>query len=109
MGHGTSGDALMCLKSALVHHVLYLREQGATHSKNLATFKRWGRWVNTTPAEISITLKYTVRFIGPSLGFTPKYMSAQYLYAAGDMDLLCSGAATNIIKLVGRWRSDEVP
>ena len=99
---GTSGNALMRPKSVLVRRALYLKEQGAASFQNLATFKRGVSWVNITPIEIIRTLKYTVRFLCPRLDFTPKYVSARSLRAAGAMTLLCSGVNTDVIKLVGR-------
>ena len=101
--HGTSGDTLLCLKIALVRGVLYFREQGDAPSQNLATFNRGVIWVNTTPVDISRVLKYAVRFLGPSLGFTPKEISLKSLRKAGARAILCSGVKTNIIKLMGRW------
>ena len=50
-------------------------------------------------------LKDAVLFLGPNLGFTPKDVTARSLRAAVSMALLCSSVETNIIKLVGRWRS----
>ena len=108
MIHGTSGDTLLCLKIALVRGVLYFREQGDAPSQNLATFNRGVIWVNTTPVDISRVLKYAVRFLGPSLGFTPKEISLKSLRKAGARAILCSGVKTNIIKLMGRWRSHKM-
>ena len=54
-------------------------------------------------------LKATVKLLaGTNLGFTYKYISARFLRTAGAMALLCSGVDTDIISLVGRWRSDKV-
>ena len=92
----------------MVFHAVYLREQGAAPSQNLVTFKRGGCWFNITPKDISRTLKDAIRFLGPSLVFTPKYVSAQSLRAVGAMAILCSGFDTNIINLVGLWRSYEM-
>ena len=46
--------------------------------------------------------------MGAGLGFLSKDVSARSRRAAGAMALLCSGIETDIIKLVGRWRSDEM-
>ena len=86
--NGTSVDAMRCPKSALVCRFLYVREKGSTPSQNLATFKIGGRWVNITPADISIMLKDVVRFLGPSLVFMQKCVSTRSLRVAGTMDLL---------------------
>jgi hypothetical protein len=44
----------------------------------------------------------------PELGFEPKDVTARSLRAGGAMALLCSRVDTNLIKLVGRWRSDAM-
>ena len=60
------------------------------------------------PVYISRILKYAFRFLGPSLGFMPKDVSARSLCAAGSMALLFSDVETDIVMLVGRWHSDEI-
>ena len=57
---------------------------------------------------ITKLLKGGVSLSGENLGFLPKDVSARSLRAAGAMALLCSGIDTNIIWLIGRWRSDEM-
>ena len=37
-----------------------------------------------------------------------KSVSARYLRAAGANALLCGGVDTDVIRLLGRWRSDEM-
>ena len=46
--------------------------------------------------------------LGPALGFLPKHISARSLRAAGAMALLCAHVDSDIIRLIGRWRSDEM-
>ena len=43
-----------------------------------------------------------------TLGIDPLRVSARSLRAGGAMALLCARVDTNIIRLVGRWRSDEM-
>ena len=58
---------------------------------------------------ITANLKATVKLLaGTHMGFTHKYVSARSLRAAGAMALLCSGVDTDIISLIGHWRSDEM-
>ena len=58
---------------------------------------------------ITAHLKATVKLLaGTHLGFTYKDVTARSLWAAGVMALLCSGVDTDIISLIGRWRSDEM-
>ena len=54
-------------------------------------------------------LKAAVKLLaGTHLGFTYKDVSARYLQEAGYMALLCCGVDTDIISLIGSWRSDKI-
>jgi len=62
-----------------------------------------------TAASISQVLRDAVEFLGPStLGFLPSDVSARCLRAAGATALLLARVDTDIISLIGRWRSDEM-
>ena len=47
-------------------------------------------------------------FAGTHLGFTHKDVSAWSLQASVAMTILCSGVDTDIISIIGRWRSDKI-
>ena len=110
IGHGDTGDPLLCPKEALRRRVTHLRQQEAPANTHLARFKSpRGHWMNVTPTKITAHLKATVKlFAGTHLGFTHHDVSARSLLAAGAMALLYSGVDNDIISLVGRWRSDEM-
>jgi hypothetical protein len=62
-----------------------------------------------TPSNISLTLHTAVNLLGPAvLGVLPNDVSARSLRASGAMALLCAHVDTDIIRLIGRWRSDEM-
>jgi hypothetical protein len=61
-----------------------------------------------SPADITATLRCATAIIGPSVGFLPSDISARSLHAAGAMALLCAHVNTDIIRLLSRWRSDEM-
>ncbi len=46
--------------------------------------------------------------MGPSYGITPHEISIRSLRASGAMSLLCAKVDTDMIRLMGRWRSDEM-
>ena len=46
--------------------------------------------------------------MGPDLGFLPQDISARCLQAAGATALLLARVDPDIIRLIGRWRSDEM-
>lgn len=110
IGHARSGDHDLCPVRCLARRVVHLRSHNSTSNTPLATAVRTdGSTVRLTPAQITTTLKQAVTFLGPSsLGFLPADVSARSLRAAGANALLCGGVDTDVIRLLGRWRSDEM-
>ena len=110
IGHGATGDPLLCPKEALRRRVMHLRQHDAPSDTPLARFKSpQGNWLNMTPPKITAHLKTTVKlFVGTPLGFTHNDVSARSLRAAGAMALLCSGVDKDIISLIGLWRSNKM-
>ena len=106
---GRSGDPSLCPVRAVVRRVLHLREHGAVPDTPLAVYYLNGHWCRVSPADITNTLRTAVLAVGPAhLGFTPADVSARCLRAAGAMALLCAHVDTDVIQLLGRWRSDEM-
>jgi hypothetical protein len=110
IGHARSGDLDLCPVRCLARRVLHLRRNNAAPNTPLATaFQDDGTTFSLAPAHITKTLKQAVTFLGPqNLGFLPADVSARSLRAAGANALLCGGVDTDVIRLLGRWRSDEM-
>ena len=110
IGHGSTGDPLLCPKEALRRRVMHIRQYDAPANTTLTRFKSpRGHWLNVTHPKITAHLKTTVKlFAGTPLGFTHHDVSARSLRAAGAMALLCSGVDHDIISLIGCWRSDKM-
>ena len=110
IGHGATGDPLLCPKEALRRQVAHLQQHGDPANTPLSCFKTpRGRWTNVTPTMITAHLKATVKLLaGTHLGFTYKDVSTRSLWSSGAMALLCSGVDTDIISLIGHWSSDEM-
>jgi hypothetical protein len=64
------------------------------------------RWTSIKPANITAVLWLTLNIHG--LGFAPKDVSTYSLCASGAMALLCVQVDTNVIKLLGHWRSEKM-
>jgi hypothetical protein len=60
------------------------------------------------PADITAALKAAVTFLGPQLGFLASDVTARSLRAAGTNALLCAHVDPDIIRLLGRWTSDQM-
>ncbi|MGH7974089.1 MAG: hypothetical protein ACREBR_01085 [bacterium] len=57
---------------------------------------------------ITTALRHATAIIGPPLGILFNNISARSLRSGGATALLCSRVPTDTIRLMGRWRSDEV-
>ena len=109
VGQGPSGDPLLCPRDALARRIIHLRKHNADKIRPIASFMTpKGSWKHVTPTMIMKVLKGAVSLSGENLGFLPKDVSARSLQASGAMALLCSGFYADIIRLIGRWRSDEM-
>ena len=110
IGHGATGNPLLCPMEALRRRVAHLRQHGSPTDTPLAHFNTpRGRWTNVTPTMVTAHLKVMIKLLtGTHLGFTHKDDSTRSLRTAGAMALLCSGVDTDIISLIGRWRSDKM-
>ena len=109
IGLGRSGDPFVCPVLAIIRRVVHLRELSAPMSTPLArVYHSTNAKSKVTPALITKTLRDAVRYLGTDLGFLPEDVSARSLRAAGATALLVGKVDTNVITLLGRWRSDEM-
>jgi hypothetical protein len=74
----------------------------------LATYVHRSRTYHIAPSHITAALRASAALLGPSLGFLPSDINARSLRAAGAMALLCARVDSDIIRLLGRWRSDQM-
>ncbi len=108
VGHAPSGALDLCPARAIARRVLHLRHHNAPEDTPLAHVYTPNGPKIIKPAHITDAIRLAVTFLGPSLGFTASDVSARCLRAAGANALLCGGVDTDVIRLLGRWRSDEM-
>ena len=108
IGHAPSGDPVLCSVRALARRIIHLRSNNAPLTTPLASAYTASGLQQVRPRHITEALRLAVTFLGPSLGFLPGDVSARCLRAAGANALLCGGVDTDVIRLLGRWRSDEM-
>ena len=108
--HFISGDPYICAVKAITRRVCHLRSNNAPLSTPLSRVyvANGSRTQSVTPALITKVLRETVTYLGADLGFLASEVSARSLRAAGAMALLVAKVDTNIIQILGRWRSDEM-
>ena len=102
--HGTTGDTIACPKNVLVRIVRHLREHGATADTPLYTF--WddsGIKRNAADRNLAAFLRLGAASLNLDCETT-----AGSLRATGASALLAANTPIPLIKLMGRWRSDEV-
>ena len=108
IGLTRSGNPHFCPVATLVRRILHLRANNADPTTPLSMYFD-GSWKAVTPSDITNALRLSVLALGPhNLGFHPSDISARCLRAAGAMALLCAHVDTDLIRLLGRWRSDEM-
>ncbi|KAL3810349.1 hypothetical protein ACHAXA_003078 [Cyclostephanos tholiformis] len=106
IGLACSGDPFLCPVKALVRRVLYLRQNAAAPDTPIA--RVFNSVQSVTSSTITSCIREAVAFLGPDLGFLPSDVSARCLRAAGAMALLLAQVDPDVIRLIGRWRSDEM-
>ncbi len=108
IGLSHSGDPILSPPRILGRRILHLRSSNAPPNTPLAQCFPGVQPHAITPAAITTALRQAVTYLGPTLGFLPSDVSARCLRAAGANALLCANVDSNVIRLLGRWRSDEM-
>jgi hypothetical protein len=60
------------------------------------------------PRDITHALHVDAALIGPTLSFPTLEVSTRSLHVGGTMALLCADIDTDVILLLGRWKSDQM-
>ena len=110
IGHGRSGHPTLCPVLRLAARAHHLRLNGATATTplNAARSSATVCWQFVQPACITAFLRTSAVALSPELGFSASDVSARSTRSGGAMALLCAGIDGDRIRLIGRWRSDEM-
>jgi len=106
IGLARSGDPFLCPVLAIIRRILYLWQHNATPSTPLARLFQTSNSI--TASFLTEIIRAAVIHIGPELGFLPHDVSARCLRASGATALLLTKVDPDVIRLIGRWRSDEM-
>jgi hypothetical protein len=109
IGHGRSHHPSLCPVTALASRVLTLRTQNASPDTTLNAV----RPIPTAPFRHLSSSDLTTRIravlhLHPDPAYTQADVSVRSTRAGGAMALLCAGVDSDILRLIGRWRSDEM-
>ncbi len=107
IGLGKSGHPTYCPVKALINRVLHLRTHRAPPTTPLYSYytTSWHRIDTTT---LTTQLRIAIAALGADYGISPHDISVRSLRSSGAMALLCAKVDTDMIRLLGRWRSDEM-
>jgi hypothetical protein len=110
MGLAPSGNPQFSPTICLARRVIHLRQHKASPQTPLASVwqPRSQSFRSIAAADISAALRKVCLFMGPRFGFQATDISARSLRASGAMALLCAQVDSDLIQLLGRWRSDEM-
>jgi hypothetical protein len=109
IGLGRSGQGNCCPVEATAQRVRHLRDNNALPNTPLGTYYLPNGSSKTVTSEnITQTLRFSLQHFGDTLGITTSDISARSLRAGGAMALLCAHVDHDTIRLIGRWRSDEM-
>jgi hypothetical protein len=109
IAQGDTSSPLLSPTRALYRRVLHLRHHNAPPDTPLHTiFLKSGTTTNVTSANLTSLFRTSATALESSIGFGPRDFSIRSLRAGGAMALLCAQVDPLLIKLVGRWKSDEM-
>ena len=111
IGHGRSGHPTLCPVTALMRRLLAVRAGGGGPTTPINAFRARPAdpWLFVRPGDFTTLLRRAVSHLPPSLcDFCASDISARSTRAGGAMAMLCGGIDSDRIRLIGRWRSDEM-
>ena len=109
LAHARSGHALCCPVLAIAQMILHHRNNNnARPDTRLASYYAAGKCIPLRATAITSTIRLFAALCRNETGVAPDEYSARSLRAGGAMALLTGGCDDNIIKLLGRWRSDAM-
>jgi hypothetical protein len=107
IGLGRSGNSAFCPVQAIINRIRHLRTFNARPSTPLYAFF-YHAWFAISTANLTAELRNSVATLGAAMGLSPDDISIRSLRSSGAMALLCANVDTDRIRLLGRWRSDEM-
>lgn len=110
LDHGRSGHPTLCPVAALVRRLLHLRTMGSDPTTPLNAYRASpdAPWSSVLPADVTNLLRQAVQLPPTLTDFAACDISARSTRAGGAMAMLCGGIDSDRIRLIGRWRSDEM-
>jgi hypothetical protein len=108
VGLGRSGHNVLCPVHAIINRVKHLRLHQAPMNTPLYAYFEDGQWKHVDTSALTRCLRDATQSLTATAGITPADISVRSLRSSGAMALLCAEVDPDKIRLMGRWRSDEM-
>ena len=109
ISHTTTADPFLCPCKALVRLCQRLLHHHAAPTTPIHTyFTPAGTCEHISQHHVTTALRTAACHVRHLTGIDPALLSARSLRPGGATALLCSGIDSNIIQLLGRWKSDAM-
>jgi hypothetical protein len=107
IGLGRSGNNTFCPVQAVISRVIHLRQHFAPPDTPLYTFFSH-QWMKIPTSSLTKELRIAIAALGHTVGLSQGGISVRSLRASGAMAPLCAKVDPDRIRLLERWRSDEM-
>jgi hypothetical protein len=108
VGLGRSGHAILCPVSTMIQCVLHFRLHQAPPATPIYTYYMTNTPHKITTSMLTTQLRQSCLALGSAVGIHPSDISVRSLRSSGAMALLCADVDSERIRLLGRWKSDEM-
>ena len=112
IGHSANNDPFFCPVKALIRICRRLKRASALPNtpiyQHFNTHHMHRGWYNVKPTFVTNSLRHAAGRIQATTGLTSNLLSARSLRPGGATALLVARIDTNIIQLLGRWKSDAM-
>ena len=109
IGQGITRQSFFCPVKAVARRLIYLRSIQAPPTTPLHQFMSpSGKLADVKASDITKYLRASTTAIGAQYGLQGTDVDVRSLRPTGAMALLCAKIDPNIIRLIGRWKSDAM-
>jgi hypothetical protein len=108
VGLGRSGHPQWCPVLAIIRRLKHFRLHRAPPTAPLYSYFTGTAWHSITSTTLTQHLRWAATAVGAASGITANDISIRSLRSSGAMALLCANVDPDKIRLLGRWRSDEM-
>ncbi len=108
VGLGRSGHPILCPVLAMIQRIRHFRLHRAPQRLPLYSYHNGAQWHHITTATLTQHLRWATSALAATTGISPEDISIRSLRSSGAMALLCANVDPDKIRLLGRWRSDEM-